>query len=112
MSESKHTTDEFTGNVKVTISENEVRVWVCDEEGCQFRFKTMGKVLKSGGMDVMVVAKNNSHDKLLEACKRLLGAMCCDELNNGQIFNDDLRKEVKGFGEQAIVEAEKGLFSH
>ena len=56
MSGSKHTTDEFSGNVKVTISEKEVRVWVCDEKGCQFRFKAMGKVLRSGGMDVMVVA--------------------------------------------------------
>jgi len=67
----KHTTDEFAGNVKVTISENEVRVWVCDEKGCQFRFKAMGKVVKSGGMDVMVVAKNNSHDALLEALQRI-----------------------------------------
>ena len=65
----KHTTDEFAGNVKVTISENEVRVWVCDEKGCQFRFKAMGKVVKSGGMDVMVVAKNNCHDALLDALK-------------------------------------------
>ena len=69
MSESKHATDECAGNVKVTVSEKEVRVWVCDEKGCQFRFKAMGKVVKSGGMDVMVVAKSNSHDALLKACK-------------------------------------------
>lgn len=56
----KHTTDEFTGNVKVTISKNEVRVWVCDKKGCQFRFKAMGKVIKSGGMDVMIIAENKS----------------------------------------------------
>ena len=51
------TTDEFAGNVKVTISDNEVRVWVCDEKGCQFRFKAIGQVVRSNGLDVMVIAK-------------------------------------------------------
>lgn len=50
----------------------------------------------------------NCHDDwrgkaLLTACKRLLGAMRCDELNCGRVFGDDLRKEVK---EVAKVEKE------
>ena len=57
---SEYTTDEFTGDVKVTISEKEVRVWVCDEKGCQFRFKAMGKVIKSDGMDIMIVAEEEA----------------------------------------------------
>lgn len=44
-------------------------------------------------------------DDLLRACKRTLGAMSCDELNNGQVFNDDLRKEVKNEAETAITKA-------
>ncbi len=42
---------------------------------------------------------------LLVACKRLLGAMFCDELNNGQVFDDDLRKEVKEYANKAIEKA-------
>ena len=49
-------TQEFTGNIIVTISKNEVRVWVCNENGCQFRFKAIGKVVKSNN-DVMVIAE-------------------------------------------------------
>ena len=42
---------------------------------------------------------------LLTACKRMLGAMTCDELNNGRVFNDDLRKEVKNEAIAAIAKA-------
>lgn len=42
-------------------------------------------------------------DDLLVACKRMLGAMSCDELNNGQVFDDDLRKEVKKEAKAAIA---------
>ena len=42
---------------------------------------------------------------LLEACKRMLGAMACDELNNGRVFDDDLRKEVKKQAKAAIAKA-------
>ena len=93
---SKYTTDEFAGNVKVTTSEKEVRVWVCDERGCQFRFKAMGKVVKSGGMDVMVVAENNSHDALLKACNS-----CLNIIVNG-IMDD--KKVV-----DAIIEARAAI---
>ena len=55
IAETKHTTDEFEGNIKVTIAEKEVRVWCCNENGCQFRFKALGKVIKSGN-DVLVIA--------------------------------------------------------
>ena len=44
---------------------------------------------------------------LLAACKRMLGSMGCDELNNGRVFDDDLRKEVKEAAKQAIAKAEK-----
>ena len=44
-------------------------------------------------------------DDLRDACKRMLGAMTCDELNNGQVFNDDLRKEVKNEAKAAIAKA-------
>ena len=48
---------EFEGNVKVTISENEVRLWVCNDKGANvFRFKALGKVYRSG-QDVAVLAK-------------------------------------------------------
>ena len=50
-----------------------------------------------------VVAIN---DELLTACKRMLGAMSCDELNNGRVFDDDLRKEVKNVAEAAIAKAQ------
>ncbi len=62
-------TKEFMGNVLVTISEKEVRLWVCNEKGQNiFRFKTIGKVYNSGS-DVMVMGptemntdKNIVHD--------------------------------------------------
>ena len=48
---------EFEGNVLVTVSEHEVRVWVCDNTGQNiFRFKAIGEVYK-GGNDVMILAK-------------------------------------------------------
>ena len=53
-------TREFIGNIKVTISKKEVRVWLCNENGCQFRFKAMGKVVKSNNIkmnDIMVIAE-------------------------------------------------------
>lgn len=44
---------------------------------------------------------------LLGSCERMLGAMACDELNNGQVFDDDLRKEVKIQAIAAIAKAKK-----
>jgi hypothetical protein len=46
---------EFKGNVLVTVSENEVRLWVCNEQGENiFRFKALGKVHR-GKQDIMVI---------------------------------------------------------
>ena len=46
---------EFKGNVRVTVSGNEVRVWVCNDKAENiFRFKAMGKVYQ-GGNDVTVI---------------------------------------------------------
>ncbi|MBU0977286.1 MAG: hypothetical protein KKD18_02625 [Nanoarchaeota archaeon] len=45
---------EFEGNILVTISEKEVRLWVCNLNGENiFRFKALGKGFKSGN-DVMI----------------------------------------------------------
>lgn len=44
---------------------------------------------------------------LYDACKRMLGAMRCDELNCGRVFDDDLRKEVKEKAEAALAKADK-----
>ena len=46
---------EFKGNVAVSISEDEVRVWVCNDRGENiFRFKALGRVHK-GVQDVTVI---------------------------------------------------------
>jgi hypothetical protein len=48
---------EFKGNILVTISEHEVRLWVCDQWAQNiFRFKALGEV-KTGGNDIVVIAK-------------------------------------------------------
>ena len=48
---------EFKGNVAVSISNHEVRVWVCDLNTGQnvFRFKATGSVYNSGS-DITVLA--------------------------------------------------------
>jgi len=49
---------EFIGNVLVTTSEDEVRLWVCNSRGENiFRFKAIGKVYKTG-KDITVLCKN------------------------------------------------------
>jgi len=46
---------EFHGNIVVTISEDEVRIWVCNAQGENiFRFKALGEI-HSGGNDVIVM---------------------------------------------------------
>lgn len=45
---------EFEGNVKVTISDNEVRLWVCKKGVSIFRFKAIGQVF-SGENDVIII---------------------------------------------------------
>lgn len=66
---------EFEGNIKVTISEQEVRVWVCDEEGCRYRFKAIGKVTDTGQGVVIQSEPCNSHDALVEAGDELRDAL-------------------------------------
>ena len=45
---------EFKGNVLVTVSPKEVRLWVCNRNGENiFRFKAMGEVFQAG-KDIMV----------------------------------------------------------
>lgn len=46
---------EFEGNILVTISENEVRLWVCNQNGENiFRFKALGQVY-SAGKDITIL---------------------------------------------------------
>ena len=53
---------EFEGNILVTISEHEVRLWVCNHKNENiFRFKALGEV-RQGGNDVIVIAKKYMED--------------------------------------------------
>ena len=46
---------EFKGNVLVRVTDQEVRIWVCNEEGENiFRLKALGKV-SEGTKDVIVI---------------------------------------------------------
>lgn len=49
---------EFAGNILVTVSDNEVRVWVCKDGMNIFRFKALGKVFKSD-TDVIIIGNIN-----------------------------------------------------
>lgn len=53
-----------------------------------------------------LVRRWNSQPDLVKACERMLGAMRCDELNFGRVFDDDLRREVKECANQAIAKAQ------
>jgi hypothetical protein len=54
---SKITQKEFEGNILVTISEREVRLWVCNNEGRNiFRFKAIGNVYSQDN-DVIIFGK-------------------------------------------------------
>ena len=51
---------EFKGNVAISCSEKEVRLWVCNDEGVNvFRFKFIGNVysykLHDGHQDIIVL---------------------------------------------------------
>ena len=51
-------TKKFEGNILVTISDNEVRLWVCNQNGENIlRFKAMGKVYKAG-QDITILSNN------------------------------------------------------
>lgn len=53
---------EFKGNVLVTVSEHEVRIWVCNYKGENiFRFKALGEV-RQGGNDIVVFANKHMED--------------------------------------------------
>ena len=57
MSKPKIVTKEFDGHVRVTVSDNEVRLWVCNSDSCcVFRLKALGKT-HVGEQDVMVMSK-------------------------------------------------------
>jgi len=58
----------FEGRVRIAVSENEVRVWVCnDQEQCIARVKCIGEVYlhetEDGPTDVTVTAKKKSAPK-------------------------------------------------
>ena len=62
---------EFEGNVLTTISDNEVRVWVCNKKGMNiFRFKAIGKVYESGtDITVMHIEDKNEEEENKEGNK-------------------------------------------
>ena len=46
---------QFQGNIAVSVSDNEVRLWVCNDQGKNiFRFKATGKVHKDEH-DIIVI---------------------------------------------------------
>lgn len=54
---------EFEGNVAVSISEDDVRIWVCDDHGKNiFRFRALGRVYK-GQQDITVIGSNYGKEK-------------------------------------------------
>ena len=54
---------EFEGNILITISDNEVRLWVCKDGASIFRFKALGRVYESG-TDITVISQGpNVEDK-------------------------------------------------
>lgn len=44
MSEKKYAEKEFDGHIKVTVSDKEVRIWVCENGVTVFRLKALGFV--------------------------------------------------------------------
>ena len=47
--------EEFEGNIMITISPHEIRIWVCNKNGENiFRFKALGKVYRAGN-DVTIL---------------------------------------------------------
>ena len=50
---------QFEGNIRVTVSKNEVRLWVCNYKGENiFRFKATGKVYEAG-KDITVLPEKH-----------------------------------------------------
>lgn len=60
---------EFKGNVLVTVSESEVRLWVCDKTGSNiFRFKAMGKIWRTE-QDITVLPFSKQEKKTKETLR-------------------------------------------
>ena len=57
---------EFEGNVLVTVSDHEVRIWVCKEGVNIFRFKALGTV-HEGPQDLIVIGAVAENGK---GCRR------------------------------------------
>lgn len=55
----KYPEEDFEGNIKVTVSEHEVRLWVCNKTGENiFRFKAIGQIYRAGN-DITVMPKTD-----------------------------------------------------
>ena len=68
----KNERKEFEGNVLVTISEKEVRLWVCNTNGKNvFRFKVLGKIHKAGTDITIFPIKDDRLDDLDERITHL-----------------------------------------
>jgi hypothetical protein len=55
----KYTKKEFEGNVAISMSDNEVRIWICKDGQSIFRIKAIGKVYK-GETGVIVIGKSET----------------------------------------------------
>jgi len=92
---------EFPGNVRITISEKETRIWVCGNKGCKFRFKAMARAQQSSDMDyiLMPVFYNKELAKALEAFVAVMQDLpTLDSVRNAAIlgYAKEVLEKMKG----------------
>ena len=61
-------TDEFEGNVMITVSEREVRIWICDENGCKWNSDTCYYAALGGHLEVLKWARDNGCEWGKDTC--------------------------------------------
>ena len=77
---------EFPGNVRITISEHETRIWVCGAYGCKFRFKAMAKAQQSSEMDYLLLPQHYNNE-LVSIAERVV-KMLSDQPDVPQLYKD------------------------
>ncbi len=84
----------FTGNVAVSISEEEVRVWVCDQLGKNiFRFKAHGKVHR-GSQDIVVLGETDDISWIPKLLNSLSKKDYIDLVGAVSLITDSLGQEL------------------
>lgn len=100
--------EELKGNIAVSVSDNEVRLWVCNDEGMSiYRFKALGKVYKASDGEIIIGALPMDslvriHDALAE-----LAVEKHDEVT-GQVAHDTAKALRIKIGDIAEAELEAG----